>query len=383
MKKKIIVSSFVLLYIVFLLTLKWVKPMIYEALKSEIDSVGYSERESFSLSGEYDSIEVHNGIWDIIFEPNDTAETSITTIAPKGVKINAEISDNTLMIREKSVLSEIAYKHLVLNSSLRPSVYIYIPIKAYEKIECEMIYGGVSINPYGSDDGLSFNTFKARSSSGGVKIGAPVLSGVDVKTVNGDLTLNGNFGDVTFESERGEFYLEGAVYGNVKAYTEGGNIKVSSFIEESVDVKTLVGRIELVLRGEYRSVRAETYSADIDISNARADKITAISAMGDINIMGSIGWSSIDVLSSGGNVDLNLIATEKLKVLNLVGSTKIRTVVPMQYDVDGVGGRIEHPESSGEYECYLLYGTGEAKISCDPIGPTLRDFNEHRRRKAE
>lgn len=383
--KKIIAIVGGCLYLVFLMTLIGIKPMVYEVLKSEADSVYYVTTKDYSVTGEYDSIEVQNGIWDVIFEPGDTDETIVHTCGPEGIDIKAEILDNTLTVREESTLSYIAYRHVIIkDNATRPSVTIYIPKKAYEKIECEMTYGWVKISSYGSsDDSLSFKTVTARSESGGLEVGAPVSESVDVKTVNGGLTLNGNFGEVTFESERGNFYLNGMAYGNVKAYTEGGNIKVSSFIEESVDVKTLVGKIELVLRGEYRSVRAETYSADIDISNARADKITAISAMGDINIMGSIGWSSIDVLSSGGNVDLNLIATEKLKVLNLVGSTKIRTVVPMQYDVDGIGGRIEHPESSGEYECYLLYGIGEAKISCDPIGPTLRDFNEHQRRKAE
>jgi hypothetical protein len=103
--------------------------------------------------------------------------------------------------------------------------------------------------------------------------------------------------------------------------------------------------------------------------------------MGDVNIRGSIGWSFIDVLTTSGNIDLDLIATKKLKSVTLAGNTKVRTVVEMQYDAEGMGGEIEHPASSGECECYLRTGIGEATVSYNPGGVVLRDWNEHNRKK--
>lgn len=381
--KKIIAIVGGCLYLVFLMTLIGIKPMVYEVLKSEADSVYYVTTKDYSVTGEYDSIEVQNGIWDVIFEPGDTDETIVHTCGPEGLNIKAEILENTLTVREESTLSDIAYSHVIIKDNAnRPSVTIYIPKKAYEKIECEMTYGWVKISSYGSsDDSLSFKTLVARSESGGLEVGVPVSESVDVSTVSGQLSLNDKFGDITFESMIGKFYLDGNAYGDVKAYTEGGDVDIRAYVTGAIDVKTVVGNVALLLRGECRDIRVQTNIAGIDIQNARADTITAKSAVGDVNIRGSIGWSFIDVLTSSGNIDLDLIATKKLKSVTLAGNTKVRTVVEMQYDAEGMGGEIEHPVSSGECECYLRTGIGEATVSYNPGGVVLRDWNEHNRKK--
>ena len=381
--KKIIAIVGGCLYLVFLMTLIGIKPMVYEVLKSEADGVYYVTTKDYSITGEYDSIEVQNGIWDVIFEPGDTDETVVHTCGPEGIDIKAEILENTLTVREESTLSDIAYNHVIIkDNATRPSATIYIPKKAYEKIECEMTYGWVKINSYGSsDDSLSFKTLAARSESGGLEVGVPVSESVDVSTVSGQLSLVDKFGDITFESVIGNFYLDGNAYGDVKAYTDGGKDDIKAYVTGSIDVKTVVGDVALLLRGECRDIRVQTNNAGIDISNARADTITAKSAAGDVNIRGSIGWSFIDVLTSSGSIDLDLIATKKLKSVTLAGNTKVRTAVEMQYDIEGMDGEIEHPASSGECECYLRSGMGEATVSYNPVGVVLRDWNEHNRKK--
>ena len=227
-----------------------------------------------------------------------------------------------------------------------------INVPASFRLDLKTVTGDIVI------EGPLSGTFKASTSAGDIRLGD--LSGsVRVNTSAGSITVDKIQGDLHLETSGGDIVV-GSVDGSADVSTSGGNIKLAN-VKRTLHAKTQGGDVKVgdvgvsaevvtlggnVVVGKVSGgVALVTAGGDIDLAGARG-VISASTGGGNIRLSEITG--SVMASTGGGDVDAELVPTGHGNSMIVSGGGIIRLYVP-----DSARATIDakiHVKSQWEYD---------------------------------
>ena len=175
---------------------------------------------------------------------------------------------------------------------------VYIPEDSLEVLRIETVSSNSAV------DGLSFDDFDYKTTSGNLEGGALIGNDLKLDTTSGDISIEDYRGDVSVNSISGDVTLkEGRQNDDIEIVTISGDVYIEQQESSNIDVETVSGEIEVNLSEEakfYLNVR--TVSGDI--KNVFPIKIESSGRDGLEGTVGS-GEKEIEISTTSGNVSLS------------------------------------------------------------------------------
>ncbi len=232
------------------------------------------EKQTYKFNNEIEELEVKSLGAKIIIQPYEEKELLAEYSNPKDKpEFCAVLQGKKLTLKEKSFLDIIGNK-----PAEDYTITVFLPKK---------MYAAISVN----------------TASGGVDIGGVSADKFDLKTASGDITVNGDFDNITVK-------------------TASGNVKISNEkTVKSLDICTVSGSVET-------DIKAEKYSVS--------------SVSGTTKLLSASGEGKVSVTS--GNVDVNYADwNADLQVSVVSGSVEIHLPDGSGTDLEfsGVGGSLK------------------------------------------
>jgi DUF4097 and DUF4098 domain-containing protein YvlB len=189
-------------------------------------------------------------------------------------------------------------------------------------------------------------------------VSAPVLAMVDVRSVSGDIVIQGVKGEVRAETVSGDIAATGlARESTLKAVSGDVNVS-SSAVDGELGTSSVSGNV--VVKGfKARSVNAVTVSGDVMMQSASCERVLARSVSGNVMLEGSLAKGGrYEFKSHSGDIKLVMDGKTGFEIDASSFSGRIKSEVPLT--VRSTSGGEEHGHPNRRLEG--VFGDGSAQI---------------------
>jgi hypothetical protein len=210
-----------------------------------------------------------------------------------------------------------------------------------------------------------------RGFSGGIEyvITVPADAGVALKTMSGDVTVNGVRGEVRAESMSGDVSVT-ATPNVAVAKTVSGNVTARDIGAQTLTLGTISGSV-IASALKVKSLDAGTVSGDVHLSNSQIERLQAKSMSGNIEFDGTLTRGGHYALTAhSGNVRIILANAKGFELDASTFSGSLRTDFPVTLrttDQDQNGRRRGSPNRSMRG----TFGDGSAMLEVRSFSGTV------------
>ena len=264
--------------------------------------------KEYILEDSYSKIDVDIVTADLTFKPSEDDKTKVVSVEKEKIHHTAEVSNNTLVIREKD---ERKFYEKWFGFVSRMKVTVYLPETTYEELKIEITTGDIL-----SEDSFAFDKVNIDSTTGDGKLANISGSSADIKVTTGNLTINNYIltGALNADTTTGDYTLNNVTCSNTKLHTTSGNYKLE----------------DVLVNGEFDANRPNLdisgTSSDISFKNCDARNIYMKTTTGDIrgNFL-TEKHVTYETTTGHATVDSNSLAVDKCFAKTTTGDIDIVT----------------------------------------------------------
>ena len=272
------------------------------------DSWSKEVTNTYTPEGSFNKIDVDIVTADLTFKPAEDNKTKVISVEKEKIHHTAEVSNNTLVIREKD---ERKFYEKWFGFVSRMKVTVYLPETTYEELKIEITTGDIL-----SEDSFAFDKVNIDSTTGDVKLANISGSSADIKVTTGNLTINNYIltGALNADTTTGDYTLNNVTCSNTKLHTTSGNYKLE----------------DVLVNGEFDANRPNLdisgTSSDISFKNCDARNIYMKTTTGDIrgNFL-TEKHVTYETTTGHATVDSNSLAVDKCFAKTTTGDIDIVT----------------------------------------------------------
>lgn len=287
---------------------------------SKLDTAKY-ETNTYTMSEDFESIEIRSDEADITFKPSKDAKTRVDCVEREKVKHDVFVENGTLKITVSD--KRAWYDHLTLFSFKPQSVTVYLPSEQYAALAIATDTGDVSV-----PDLFSFGDAEITAGTGDVSFDASADGCLKIKTSTGDIGINGLYA-ATIDLSVSTGWIE---VKNVNC-KETLSVKVSTGKTVLTDVvckalisngstggitlKNVVAADDFNIERDTGDVRFENCDAGQIIVKTSTGDVTGTlrtekvfitkTSTGDINVPDTVSGGRCEITTSTGDITIGLI----------------------------------------------------------------------------
>jgi DUF4097 and DUF4098 domain-containing protein YvlB len=172
-------------------------------------------------------------------------------------------------------------------------------------------------------------------------ISVPQHAALSLKTVSGDVSVNGVRGEVRAESVSGDVEVV-ATPNLALAKTVSGDVRASDIASDSLTLGTVSGTV-IATTLKVRTLDASSVSGDLQLSNLQVERLTAKTLSGEIGFEGAlVRGGRYEFNAHSGNVRLTLTSNTpgfELDASTFSGSVRTDFPVALRAAADDTGRR--------------------------------------------
>ncbi len=281
-----------------------------------------TERVSYSIEEDFDSIHIDCMESDIRFVKSDSDECIIECVQDENVSHQAEVKDGTLNISRIDERESWEYFVIMFHFE-ETGVTVHLPEDEYEKLWVKTLSGDVTVPEY-----FTFS----------------------------DAEIHCTSGDVVFLAE---------VSGNITAESVSGDIALMNPDAENISVKSTSGDAEVSSVKAKDKLIIETVSGDIDVIDAEAGNISASCSSGDAEFSDVVADGKFSAESVSGDVELNRCDAGSFWIKSTSGDVSGVLLSEKMFSVHTTSGNVNVPDDSGTEKCEITTTSGDVKIRID------------------
>ena len=228
------------------------------------DSWSKEVTNTYTPEGSFNKIDVDIVTADLTFKPAEDNKTKVVSVEKEKIHHTAEISNDTLVIREKD---ERKFYEKWFGFVSRMKVTVYLPETTYEELKIEVTTGSVV-----SEDSFNFMKVNVKSTTGDLKLANVTGKSADIKITTGNVTLNNYnmYGELNAENTTGDFSFDKVECEKATLHTTSGKYNLNDFI------------VTGALNTDRPNLDISGTSSDVTFKNCDAHYIKVKTTTGDI-----------------------------------------------------------------------------------------------------
>lgn len=234
----------------------------------------------YVITEEFENINFDLTTSNIFLKKSNDEELKIETVESKYTKIEYEVKDNTLNVKNNE-----GFKNWIDRifdfSFVSTSVTLYLPNTDYNEITAKVSTGDITV-----PNDFTFNKSTIISTTGDVEFKANTLTDITIEVTTGEINVEkSNCENLKISGSTGDVFLKELEASNsINVSLSTGDIKFEKIDSHSIKLATTTGDIEGTFLTNKR-IEASTTTGDTDVeSTADADLCIASTTTGDINI---------------------------------------------------------------------------------------------------
>ena len=276
-----------------------------------------TETNTYTVSEDFDDIEITAKDSDIIFEPTVGGEFSATCVENEKIKHTVSVQGGTLKIT--AVDGRKWYDHLDFFPK-KLSVTVKLPRNAYKALKIDSGTGNVSV-----PETFAFESADITASTGDVEFGARVTGGLKIYANTGDINIRGVFAEsVNLKVSTGDISAQSVVCDNdITVTVETGRTELTGVNCDNLTSVGNTGRIKLKDCFAARKITVERSTGDVIFDNSDGGEIYVKTSTGDVT--GTLKTAKVfDAKASTGKVSVPDSATGgKCEIRTSTGDIRI------------------------------------------------------------
>lgn len=297
------------------------------------------EEVSYTVDGDFVHIMIATDIHDVALAPSTDSVCRIVGSEGERFKIDAEIDDNTLVVKIKD--DRKWYDHIDIFPA-ETYMTIYLPKSVYSSLTIATLTGDITIPNDFTFDGAAIATSTADIS---------VCS-----AINGELALACSTGDIT---------VSGVNPTKLDVSVSTGDIHIENVkIKGKITLECSTGDVELhgVEAGE---IVSKGTTSDLLLKNVIAEgQINIKRSTGDVTLTSTVS-GSIVIDTSSGDVELNLSDAENIEITTSTGRVDAILLTEKIFKCESSSGSIKIPDTHLGGVCKVNTSTGDIHITID------------------
>ena len=178
----------------------------------------------YTPEGSFNKIDVDIVTADLTFKPAEDNKTKVVSVEKEKIHHTAEISNDTLVIREKD---ERKFYEKWFGFVSRMKVTVYLPETTYEELKIEVTTGSIV-----SEDSFNFMKVNVKSTTGDLKLANVTGKSADIKITTGNVTLNNYnmYGELNVDTTSGDYAFNNVQCDSATLHTTTGKYNLNDFI---------------------------------------------------------------------------------------------------------------------------------------------------------
>ena len=182
------------------------------------------ETNTYTPEGSFNKIDVDIVTADLTFKPAEDNKTKVVSVEKEKIHHTAEISNDTLVIREKD---ERKFYEKWFGFVSRMKVTVYLPETTYEELKIEVTTGSIV-----SEDSFNFMKVNVKSTTGDLKLANVTGKSADIKITTGNVTLNNYnmYGELNVDTTSGDYAFNNIQCDSATLHTTTGKYNLNDFI---------------------------------------------------------------------------------------------------------------------------------------------------------
>lgn len=182
------------------------------------------ETNTYTPEGSFNKIDVDIVTADLTFKPAEDNKTKVVSVEKEKIHHTAEISNDTLVIREKD---ERKFYEKWFGFVSRMKVTVYLPETTYEELKIEVTTGSIV-----SEDSFNFMKVNVKSTTGDLKLANVTGKSADIKITTGNVTLNNYnmYGELNVDTTSGDYAFNNVQCDSATLHTTTGKYNLNDFI---------------------------------------------------------------------------------------------------------------------------------------------------------
>lgn len=179
---------------------------------------------TYTPEGSFNKIDVDIVTADLTFKPAEDNKTKVVSVEKEKIHHTAEISNDTLVIREKD---ERKFYEKWFGFVSRMKVTVYLPETTYEELKIEVTTGSIV-----SEDSFNFMKVNVKSTTGDLKLANVTGKSADIKITTGNVTLNNYnmYGELNVDTTSGDYAFNNVQCDSATLHTTTGKYNLNDFI---------------------------------------------------------------------------------------------------------------------------------------------------------
>ena len=182
------------------------------------------ETNTYTPEGSFNKIDVDIVTADLTFKPAEDNKTKVVSVEKEKIHHTAEISNDTLVIREKD---ERKFYEKWFGFVSRMKVTVYLPETTYEELKIEVTTGSIV-----SEDSFNFMKVNVKSTTGDLKLANVTGKSANIKITTGNVTLNNYnmYGELNVDTTSGDYAFNNVQCDSATLHTTTGKYNLNDFI---------------------------------------------------------------------------------------------------------------------------------------------------------
>ena len=179
---------------------------------------------TYTPEGSFNKIDVDIVTADLTFKPAEDNKTKVVSVEKEKIHHTAEISNDTLVIREKD---ERKFYEKWFGFVSRMKVTVYLPETTYEELKIEVTTGSIV-----SEDSFNFMKVNVKSTTGDLKLANVTGKSADIKITTGNVTLDNYnmYGELNVDTTSGDYAFNNVQCDSATLHTTTGKYNLNDFI---------------------------------------------------------------------------------------------------------------------------------------------------------
>lgn len=179
---------------------------------------------TYTPEGSFNKIDVDIVTADLTFKPAEDNKTKVVSVEKEKIHQTAEISNDTLVIREKD---ERKFYEKWFGFVSRMKVTVYLPETTYEELKIEVTTGSIV-----SEDNFNFMKVNVKSTTGDLKLANVTGKSADIKITTGNVTLDNYnmYGELNVDTTSGDYAFNNVQCDSATLHTTTGKYNLNDFI---------------------------------------------------------------------------------------------------------------------------------------------------------
>ena len=179
---------------------------------------------TYTPEGSFNKIDVDIVTADLTFKPAEDNKTKVVCVEKEKIHHTAEISNDTLVIREKD---ERKFYEKWFGFVSRMKVTVYLPETTYEELKIEVTTGSIV-----SEDSFNFMKVNVKSTTGDLKLANVTGKSADIKITTGNVTLDNYnmYGELNVDTTSGDYAFNNVQCDSATLHTTTGKFNLNDFI---------------------------------------------------------------------------------------------------------------------------------------------------------